>query len=241
MTDAAARVAWIVGAGSGTGRAAAEALAVSGWRVALSGRRADALDATAELVRAAGGEAMTVPLDVAVDDAAPAVERIVAEWGRLDGVVQSAGLNTPRRTWADQSIGDFERIVQTNLVGTARVLDAALPPLRETAGVVVVVSSYSGWMFQPAAGVAYGASKTALATLVRTLNAQEAAAGVRACHLCPGDIDSDFLEMRPTVPDAAARSVMLSPADVGAAIRFVMDAPAHVRIDELVISPVSQA
>ena len=241
MTDAAARVAWIVGAGSGMGRAAAEALAASGWRVALSGRRAEALDETAELVRAAGGEALTAPLDVGVDDPAPSVARILAEWGRLDGVVQSAGLNSPQRTWADQSIADVERIMQTNLIGTVRVLDAALPALRETAGVVVVVSSYSGWTFQPAAGVAYGASKTALATLVRSLNAQEAAAGVRACHLCPGDVDSDFLGMRPTVPDAAARSVMLRPEDVGAAIRFVMDAPVHVRVDELVISPVSQA
>jgi len=63
---------------------------------------------------------------------------------------------------------------------------------------------------------------------------------VRACHLCPGDVDTDFLLQRPNVPDADARSVMLSAQDVARAVQFVLDAPPHVRIDELVISPVAQ-
>jgi NADP-dependent 3-hydroxy acid dehydrogenase YdfG len=105
---------------------------------------------------------------------------------------------------------------------------------------VVVVSSYAGWSFQPGAGVAYSASKTALGSVVRGLNQQEAAHGVRATHLCPGDVATDFLDQRPQVPDAAARAVMLTPEDIGRTIGFVLDAPAHVRVDELVISPVAQ-
>lgn len=89
--------------------------------------------------------------------------------------------------------------------------------------------------------MAYSASKTAVSSLVRTLNQQEAAHGVRATHLCPGDVATDFLQQRPEVPDEGARSVMLTPEDIARTVSFALEAPAHVRIDELVISPVSQA
>ena len=182
-----------------------------------------------------------LPLDVR-DPAAIAGARdsIVATWGGIDELVLSAGLNTPRRAWADQSITDFEEVVATNLTAVARVVDAALPALRRRAGQVVVISSYSAWRFTPYAGVAYSASKSALAAVCQTINAQEAAHGVRACHLCPGDVDSDFLELRPVIPGSDARATMLTPDDVGRAVAFVLDSPAYVRIDELVISPVSQ-
>lgn len=240
LSMAGMNVVWVSGAGSGMGRASAVELAKGGRRIALSGRRPEALEETASLVREAGGEALVLPLDVGADDVTAAAARIVAEWGRLDALVLSAGLNSPQRMWADQDMAEFERILQTNTFGVVRVVDAALPELRKTGGVVVVISSYSGWTYSPMAGVAYGASKTALSVVTRSLNTQEAAHGVRACHLCPGDVDSDFLQLRPTVPDAAARAVMLSPADVAQAVRFVVEAPAHVRVDELVISPISQ-
>ena len=103
-----------------------------------------------------------------------------------------------------------------------------------------MVSSYAAWRFSPHSGVAYAASKTALMSLCATLNEQEATSGVRACHLCPGDVDSDFLALRPNVPDEDARAEMLTPEDVARAVLFVLQSPPHVRIDELVISPVSQ-
>ncbi len=240
LSMAVVNVVWVSGAGSGMGRASAVELARAGRRIALSGRRTAALEETASLVREAGGEALVLPLDVARDDASASVDRILQQWGRIDALVLAAGLNAPNRMWADQDLGEFERIIQTNTVGVARLVDAALPALRESGGVAVVISSYSGWTYSPMAGVAYGASKTALGVLTRSINTQEAGSGVRACHLCPGDVDSDFLSLRPNVPDAAARAVMLSPADVAQAVRFVVDAPAHVRVDELVISPVSQ-
>lgn len=236
MTEAT-KTAWITGAGSGVGRATAIALGALGWRVVLSGRRADALAETARLARDAGGHPVELPLDVGADDPAAAAAVV---GGRLDALVLAAGLNHPERAWADQGMAAFEAIVQTNLLGVVRVIDAALPALRSASGVVVVVSSIAGWRPSPGAGVAYSASKTALAPVVRTINDQEGASGVRATHLCPGDIDSDFLQQRPSVPDAAARAVMLSPADVADAALYAITAPQHVRIDELVLSPLSQ-
>ena len=235
------RVLWVTGAGSGMGRASAVAAARTGRRVALSGRRPDALAETAELVTGAGGEALVVPLEVGDAEAvAEARAQVAARWGRVDDLVLAAGLNNPRRAWADQSVAAFTDVVATNLTGVVTVVDAALPDLRAAGGQVVVVSSYAGWRFSPGAGVAYSASKTALTAVCQTLNAQEAVHGVRACHLCPGDVDTDFLRMRPNVPDAGARSVMLTADDVARAVLFVLDSPAHVRVDELVISPVSQ-
>jgi NADP-dependent 3-hydroxy acid dehydrogenase YdfG len=235
------RTLWVTGGGSGMGRASAVAAARDGWTVAVSGRRQDVLDDVVREIRTAGGAAIAVPLDVTdIDAVRTAATRIVDELGGIDGLVLAAGLNRPNRLWSDQTMGDFERVVATNLTSVAAVIDAALPSLRERAGCVVVISSYAGWSFQPGAGVAYSASKTALGSLTRTLNQQEAGRGVRACHLCPGDVATDFLEQRPVVPDAAARAVMLSPEDIASAVSFVLEAPQTMRVDELVLSPVSQ-
>lgn len=236
------RTLWVTGGGSGMGRAAAISAARAGWRVAVSGRRREALERTVAAIEAGGGTAQALPLDVQDRDAvASAVERITDRYGSLDALILGAGMNAPRRRWENQVLSEFEQIVATNLTATASAIDAALPHLRASGGVVVVISSYAGWSFQPGAGVAYSASKTALSSLVRSVNQQEAQHGVRACHLCPGDVATDFLEQRPEVPGEAARAVMLSAEDVARTVRFVLEAPAHVRIDELVVSPVSQA
>ncbi len=235
------RVLWVTGAGSGMGRAAAVA-AAPGRRIALSGRRVDALRETAELVEQGGGEPLVLALDARDPEALRSAHaEITRTWDGVDDLVLSAGLNHPDRTWADQSIDDVEAIIETNLSAVVRIVDAVLPDLRRRGGgQVVVVSSYAGWRFSPMAGVAYSASKSALASICQTLNAQEAGHGIRACHLCPGDVDSDFLRMRPVVPDQAARAGMLTPDDIGRVVRFVLDSPPHVRLDEIVISPVTQ-
>jgi NADP-dependent 3-hydroxy acid dehydrogenase YdfG len=224
------------------GAAAARQAARTGWRVALSGRRTEVLAEVAEQITEAGGEAIVVPLDVTdADQVIEAHRKIVQTWGRIDGLVLSAGLNNPKRSWADQDLGDFSAIIETNLTAVVRVIDVSLPQLRAAGdGVVVVISSYSGWQFSPGAGVAYSASKTALSPVVISLNKQEAANGIRATHLCPGDVATDFLNMRPVVPDQDAQARMLTADDIGRAVGFVLDSPPYVRIDELVISPVSQ-
>jgi NADP-dependent 3-hydroxy acid dehydrogenase YdfG len=224
------------------GRATALRAARSGWAVALSCRRRAPLEELAEEIRAAGGAALVVPLDVGDREAVrEAAAQITDGLGGIDALALAAGLNAPRRRWDDQDLADFDAILTTNLTAVASTVDAALPSLRERGGQVVVISSYAGWSFQPGAGVAYSASKTALGSLVRTLNQQEAGHGVRACHLCPGDVATDFLDQRPTVPGAEARARMLTAEDIARTACFVLDSPPHVRIDELVVSPVSQA
>ena len=170
-----------------------------GWRVVLSGRRADPLDETARLVAEASGQSLTLPLDARDPiELSAAHETIRATWGQVTDLVLAAGLNTPQRYWDDDRFETFERIVATNLIAVARIIDTVLPDLRARGrGQIVVVSSYSAWRFSPHAGVAYTASKTALAAICQSLNAQEARHGVRACHLCPGGVDTEFLNLRP--------------------------------------------
>lgn len=235
------RVLWITGAGSGMGRSVARSAAAAGWTVVLSGRRAEALAQVAAEITATGGTVLELPLDVRDGDAVRAArDRVLARFGRIDGLVLAAGRNTPQRAWGDQEIEVFHDVVAVNLGAVVTVVDAALPALRDSSGVVVVVSSYAGWSYSPHAGVAYSASKTALGSVVRTLNAQEAGSGVRATHLCPGDVATEFLQQRPNVPDTAAQALMLTADDIARTVQFVLDSPAHVRIDELVVSPVVQ-
>lgn len=236
------RVLWISGGGSGMGRSIALSAAHAGYTVVLSGRREDAARNVEAEIRDQGRTAKALPMDVSDPDAvAIARAEIHAEFGRVTDLVLSAGLNTPHRYWRDQSVTDFAAIVQTNLVGSAAMVDAVLPDLRAAGGgAVIFVSSYSGWQFSPDAGVAYSASKTALSSLAQSLNAQENRNGIRACNLCPGDVDSDFLMMRPKVPNANARRSMLTPDDIAAAVQFVLDCPPHVCVNELVISPTNK-
>ncbi len=234
----AVRTVWITGAGSGVGRAVALSAAAAGARVALTGRRAPAIAETATLVREAGGEALELVGDATeADSLRAAYARLRSEWGAPTDLVLAAGLNTPRRFWRDQSMTDFGAIVDINLTAAAAVVDLTLSDLRAAGGVVVFVSSVSGWQFAPGAGVAYSASKTALGSLSAHLNDQENRHGVRACNVCPGDIDSDFLSLRPVVPGEQDREQMLSPADVARTVQFVLDSPPHVCINELVVTP----
>jgi NADP-dependent 3-hydroxy acid dehydrogenase YdfG len=224
------------------GRAAALAASRSGWKVAVSGRRAGAVAAAARAIREQGGEALEVPVNVRDADALrEAHDRIVDEWGPVTDAVIAAGLNAPRRTWADQSLDEFAAIIDTNLTAVARVIDLVLPGMRSLGrGGLVVVSSYSAWRFTPGAGAAYMSGKAALGMLVASLNDQEGINGIKACHLCPGDVDTDFLSLRPNVPGEEQRATMLSAEDVARSVQFVLDSPPHVRIDELVITPIGQ-
>ncbi|HLT66662.1 MAG TPA: SDR family NAD(P)-dependent oxidoreductase [Microbacterium sp.] len=236
------RVVWITGSGSGMGRASALRLAARGFAVALSGRRIEALESARDEIVAAGGSAIAMPLDVTDSDAVRAAhDTIVRELGPVTDVVASAGLNAPNRAWADLTPESFQAIVGTNLTGCLNLAHATLPGMRERGdGTVVFVSSFAGWRFGAMSGVAYGASKTAVGNLAESLNDEENVNGIRACHLCPGDVDSDFLAMRPNVPDAEARSHMMTADDVADAVEFVVTSPPTVCVNELVITPVKK-
>lgn len=232
-------VAWVTGGGSGIGRACAIGLARQGATVAVSGRRREVLDGAVAEIRALGLAADAFALDVSDAAAIASTEAAVRErLGPVGVLVCCAGTNVANRGWSELTAADLRRVIDVNLVATAQTVLAVLPGMRALGGgVVIVVSSWAGWTHSPGAGAAYSASKTALGALVETVNDQEGRHGIRSCHLCPGEVDTEILRTRPVPPPDRELARMLRPADVAAAVTFVASSPRHMCVNELVITP----
>src|SRR6202795_1258346 len=143
MSNSGKRVAWVTGGGSGIGEAGAESLAADGWTVVVSGRRQDALDAVATNLAKSGGKAEAIALDVSRADAVNnAAEQILSRHGRIDLLVNSAGINVPKRSWADMELEGWDKLVEINLNGVLYCMHAVLPAMRKQKdGCIINVAS----------------------------------------------------------------------------------------------------
>ncbi len=233
------KVAWITGAGSGIGSAGAGALAEAGATVVLSGRRPGQLEAVAAAIAAAGGRAEIAPLDVADNQAVARVgAEIFERHGRVDILVNSAGINLPTRFWKTLTPESFAEIVGITLNGALYCIHAVLPSMRARKdGLVINVSSWAGRFETYMTGPAYNASKHAMAALTHSLNDEECVNGIRACVIYPGEVATPILKNRPKPPSSEEISRMLQPEDLGRTIRFVAEMPPRVCINEILISP----
>jgi len=239
MTKSGKRVAWITGGGSGIGEAGAEALAADGFTVVVSGRRADALDAVVAKIRAKGGAAEAIALDVSSSDAViAAADKILAAHGRIDCLVNSAGINVPKRSWADMELDGWDKLVEINLNGVLYCMRAVLPAMRaQKDGCIINVSSWAGRHVSKMPGPAYTTTKHAVLALTHSFNMDECVHGLRACCLMPAEVATPILKLRPVVPSAEDQARMLQPDDLGRTIAFVASMPPHVCVNEILISP----
>ncbi|ABD05041.1 Short-chain dehydrogenase/reductase SDR [Rhodopseudomonas palustris HaA2] len=233
------RVAWVTGGGSGIGEAGAEALAADGFTVVVSGRRAEALDQVVAKIKARGGTAAAIALDVSDSGAViAAADRIVATHGRIDCLVNSAGLNVPKRSWADMELDGWNKLVEINLDGVLYCMRAVLPTMRaQRDGCIINVSSWAGRHVSKMPGPAYTATKHAVLALTHSFNMDECVNGLRACCLMPAEVATPILKLRPVVPSAEDQARMLQPDDLGRTIAFVATMPPHVCVNEILISP----
>jgi NADP-dependent 3-hydroxy acid dehydrogenase YdfG len=235
----AGKVAVVTGAGTGIGQAAAIAFAGAGARVALSGRRAGPLEETAATIHAAGGTTLVVPGDVSdPGDVDALFAAVLREWGRVDVLLNNAGINTPERNIHDISLDDWRRVVDVNLSGSFYCARKALETMRrQRSGTIINLVSTAGKQAGAIAGVAYSAAKAGQASLTQSINAEERTFNIRACSVFPGEVDTPIIDQRPVVPSPEARAAMLQPEDVAAAILLVAALPERATIDELVIRP----
>ena len=165
------KVAWVTGAGTGIGRAGAVDLAKAGAHVVLSGRSESTLKETAKRIAKAKGKCSVIPLDVsdrkAVDKAAA---EILKQHKRIDILVNSAGLNIPKRSFLDVEPAGWDQVININLNGTMYCVMAVLPQMRKRKeGLIINVSSWAGKYIGKVTGPAYNASKFGVSALTATL------------------------------------------------------------------------
>ncbi len=239
MNTRSNRIAWVTGAGTGIGAAAAKRLAADGMHVVLSGRRVEPLETVKAAIVAGGGQASIEAVDVSDAPAvADAAQRIAKDIGAVDVLVHSAGINVPNRAWADLTPDDFQRIQRINVEGAFHCAHAVLPSMRrEGGGVMIFVSSWAGPYPSPIAGAAYSASKSALDAMAHVLNQEEGRHGIRACTVCPAEVATEILDQRPKPPPAEARQYMLQPEDLAGLIHYLATCPPHMCVTQVILRP----
>ncbi|MFT5090853.1 MAG: NADP-dependent 3-hydroxy acid dehydrogenase YdfG [Candidatus Latescibacterota bacterium] len=240
MGDLAGEVVCVTGAGTGIGRAVARAFATAGARVAFCGRRSEKLAEAA-----VGFDADQVRLCVCdVSDRAGIAAEIAAveaAWGPVSILVNNAGINTNPRSVAEVDPSDWDRTVAINLTGVFNATRAVLPGMRaRKGGLVITVASIAGLRASKLAGAAYSASKHGAVALTHSLNEEEVEYGIRACAICPGEVETPILEQRVEKVSSERRAAMLQPEDVAAAALFVAHLPPRACVPELVIKPTVQ-
>jgi len=237
LTSIAGKTAWILGAGSGVGRACALALAEAGASVAISGRRIEALEATRS---ASTGRIEIAPLDITDAKAVQSTcAAIVDKIGRIDILVNSAGQNLARREWSKLDPADWDRILATNTSGAFYAMRSVLNVMRlHRSGLIVNIASWVSRYPLKFAGTAYTASKSAMLAMTQTVNMEEGVHGIRACAILPAAIASEMLQKRAVPFSEEEIAQMLTPEDIARVVRFVAETPEGVVLNEITVSPV---
>ncbi|MCB0869314.1 MAG: SDR family NAD(P)-dependent oxidoreductase [Solirubrobacterales bacterium] len=241
----------VTGASSGIGEATARALAARGAKVALVARRTDRIEKLAKEIAAGGHVALAIEADVTdQEQAIAAVERTAGDFGRLDIVVNNAGVmllgpihGAPTEEW--------DRMIDVNLKGLLYTTHAALPHLfaatqdspRKVAD-VVNISSVAGRVASAGAGV-YNLTKHGVGAVSEALRQEASRHGVRVTIIEPGFVETELQshnrpEVHEKLKERTAKIEPLSAHDIADAIEYAVTRPARVSLNELLIRPTTQ-
>jgi NADP-dependent 3-hydroxy acid dehydrogenase YdfG len=242
-------VALVTGASSGIGAATARRLAADGAAVALVARRGDRLRALAEEI---GDRASVIEADVTQRaDAEAAVAQTVAEHGRLDILINNAGVMLLGPI-ADAPVEEWERMVHVNVLGLLYCAHAALPHLLEAAAGpprdvadLVNVSSVAGRQVRLGSGV-YNATKHGVGAFSESLRQEVTERHVRVSLVEPGAVSTELAgHNRPEIQEQMRRRFTdmerLEADDIAEAIAFIVSRPRHVAVNEILVRPTEQA
>ena len=237
------KVALITGGGTGIGEAAALALAAAGAAVVITGRRTARLDAVVAEITAAGGVAVAVQSDVAVEaDAFAAVAAAVAQFGRIDVVINSAGVNEAGGIEA-LSLELWRKVIDINLWGTIYTCKAAVPHLKAAGGGDIInISSTAG---RRAAGLfgSYATSKHGVNGFTESIRQELGGDNIRVCVIEPGATETDIAVSitDPTWSAAIQHHVSkggaMAAADIADAIMFILTLPRRANVSQILIRP----
>ena len=234
-------VAVVTGASSGIGAATVVALGRLGYRIVAGARRVERVQ------RVVGERGLALPLDVTNLDSINAfVGEVQKKFGRIDVLVNNAGLARGLTPIAEASDQDWIEMWETNVLGLMRVTRACLPLLRKARhGHIVNLGSIAGFETY-VGGAGYTASKHAVHAISRTLRLELNGEPIRVTEVMPGMVETDFSIVRFHGDREAAKKVYqgvkpLVAADIADCIVYAVTRPAHVDIDEIVVRPIAQA
>ncbi|MDX3314919.1 SDR family NAD(P)-dependent oxidoreductase [Streptomyces sp. NPDC054884] len=241
----ASRIAVVTGASSGIGAATARELAAAGYRVVLTARRKDRIEALAEEITRSGGSATAYQLDV-TDRAA--VDEFATAFRTIGVLVNNAGGALGAEPVATGDPADWRTMYETNVLGTLNVTQALLPRLVASGdGTVVVVSSTAG-LGTYEGGAGYVAAKHGAHVLAETLRLEIVGQPVRVIEIAPGMVKTDEFALTRFGgdQDRAAKvyegvAEPLTASDVAETIAWAVTRPSHVNVDLLVLRPRAQA
>ncbi|GAA5020253.1 oxidoreductase [Marivirga lumbricoides] len=238
------KVVAITGASSGIGKAIAIKLAANGAQVILAARREAKLKAIVDDITANGGRAIYVVTDVQKkQDLLQLVERAVVEWGKLEVMINNAGISQLSRI-DELDVEGWEEMININLNGTLHGIAASIPVFKkQQSGHIVNIISTAGLTITPTMGV-YAATKNAVRTLAEALR-QESDGAIRVTGISPGFVDTAFAEnikndkMRTAILKNRDK-IAISPEAIADAVIYAISQPKEVEIGDIVIRPAVQ-
>lgn len=233
------KVALVTGASSGIGEATALALASAGASVVVVARRIDRLNALVAIIESDGGTAVALPGDVADENLAKdVVAKSVARFGRLDILVNSAGI-IQADNLENADLEQWRRVIDVNLMGSIYTCHAAVAPMKaQGSGYIINVGSLSCRTTSPIYN-AYATSKFGLNAMTDGLRQEVGPHGIRVCMLAPGRVKTEVAEgindevMREAIREYVNDDDALLPEDIAALITFIVAMPSRVDVSEL--------
>ena len=240
------KVAIITGASAGIGEATAIALAAEGAKVALVARRGDRLDALAQKITAAGGEALAIVADI-TDDAQiqKLVDKTKTTWGQIDILVNNAGIALIGEI-ASSDPADWRRMIDLNLVALMNLTHAVLPILQaQGSGHIVNISSVAGRTIRVGIG-GYNVTKWGVNAFSEALRQEVSLQNIRVTVIEPGMVNT---EINDNITDSIAKQrseerlksiTPLESEDIAAAIVYAVTQPPRVNVNEILIRPTTQ-
>ncbi len=232
------KIAWVTGAGTGIGEAAALALAEEGATIILTGRRLAPLENVAARIRQTGTAHIQQADLTDADQVRKVGDFIRAEIGRLDILVNNAGVNIVDRNWDKLTPESIHYMVSGNLIAPMYCVTVALPFMRaQQDGVLIHTASMAGRFIGGVSGPIYVSAKHGIVAMSHGLNMQECVNGIRSTVFLPGEVATPILDLRPNPVGPEVRARMVQPADCGDLIRYVACLPKHVVMNEVHLAP----
>jgi NADP-dependent 3-hydroxy acid dehydrogenase YdfG len=242
------KTAFVTGVTSGFGKAFALRLAKLGYRLIITGRRTDRLEALAEKLRKDyQSEVQTLCFDVRENDACEkAINSLEGEFRNIDLLVNNAGLAAGSAPFNQSDLNDFERMIDTNVKGLLYITKLIVPNMiKRQSGHIVNISSIAGIEVYPNGSV-YCASKHAVNAITKGLRLDLVQHGIKVSSISPGMVETEFSIVRfagdtEKASNVYAGIIPLDAEDIADTLEFIVTRPDHVSINDIQINPKQQA